>query len=60
MGESTGHERESGRDAEDAVDELTLGHGITLGDPADLTFADCMHRLVTFDRPTCALCRTEP
>jgi hypothetical protein len=32
------------------VDKLPLRYSITLGDPADLTFADCMHRLVPVDR----------
>ena len=29
------------------------------GDPSDLTFADCMHRLVAFDRSACTLHRVE-
>ena len=33
-------------DAEDCMDELALRDSIALGDPSDLTFADCMHRLV--------------
>ena len=47
-------------DAEDAVDELTLSYRIALGYPADLAFADRMHRLVAFDRPTCTVHRPEP
>ena len=31
--------------AEDGVDELALRYSIALSDPADLTFADCVHRL---------------
>ncbi len=48
-----------GRDAEDRVDELSLCDGITLGDPAYLTFADCMHRLVPLDRSAGTLYRSE-
>ena len=33
-------------EAEGSVDELALLDGIALGDPAELTFADGMHRLV--------------
>ena len=47
-------------DAENGMDELTLTDRITLRDPADLPFSDCMHRLVALDRSTCALHRTEP
>ena len=36
-------------DAEDCMDELALRDSIALGDPSDLTFADCMHRLVALD-----------
>src|SRR5689334_14618982 len=46
-------------DAEDAVNELTLSCRIAFGDPADLTFADCMHRLVTLDRSPRSFSRTE-
>src|SRR5690242_16591508 len=46
-------------DAEDLVNELPLRDGIALSDPADLTFADCMHRLVTIDRSAGALRRPE-
>jgi len=41
------------------MDELTLTDRITLRDPPDLPFSDCMHRLVTLDRSTRALRRTE-
>jgi hypothetical protein len=41
------------------MNELALRDSIALGDPADLTFADCMHRLVTLDRPARTLCRSE-
>ena len=47
-------------DAEDCVDELALGNGIALGDPADLTFADCMHCLIPLYGSTSALDRSEP
>jgi len=46
-------------DAEDSVDELTLTDRIALSDPTDLPFSDCMHRLVTFDRVTCAVRRAK-
>src|SRR5262249_17311317 len=46
-------------DAAHRVDELTLSDGIALRDPADLPFSDCMHRLVTIDRPGRSLRRTE-
>src|SRR5437764_9154751 len=45
--------------AEDCVDELPLRYSIALGEPADLTFADCMHRLVALDGAACAFRRTE-
>lgn len=44
---------------EDRVDELALPDGIALGYQADLTFADCMHRLVTFDGSASTLDRSE-
>src|SRR6516164_2692664 len=46
--------------AEDGVDELALRYSIALSDPADLTFADCVHRLVTLDRSAGTLHRSEP
>jgi hypothetical protein len=46
--------------AEDGVDELALRYGIALSYPADLTFADCVHRLVTLDRSAGTLHRSEP
>src|SRR5215471_5006655 len=46
-------------DNEDRVNELTLGDSITLGYPADLPFADGMHRLITFDRSARSLGRSE-
>src|SRR5262252_3778086 len=46
-------------DAEDRVDELALRYSIALGDPADLTFVDGMHRLIAFDGSTSALDRSE-
>jgi hypothetical protein len=36
-------------DAEDGVEEQALRHRIALSDPADLTFADCLHRLIALD-----------
>ena len=38
--------------ADNCVDELALRHGITLGNPADPTLADCMHRLITLAQRT--------
>ena len=46
--------------AEDGVDELALRYSIALSDPADLTLADCVHRLVTLDRSADTLHRSEP
>src|SRR6516162_9831751 len=46
-------------DAEDREDELALRYRIALGDPADLTFADCVHRLVALDRSARTLRRPE-
>ena len=45
--------------AEDGVDELALRYSIALSDPADLTLADCVHRLVTLDRSAGTLHRSE-
>ena len=47
------------RDTKDCVDELALRYRITFCDPANLTFADGMHRLVAFDGSTCAFHRSE-
>lgn len=38
------------RDAEDGVDEVALADRISLADPADLAFANHMHRFVTCNR----------
>jgi len=46
-------------DAENAVNELALRDGIVPGDPAHLTFTDCVHRFVALDRSTSALHRSE-
>jgi hypothetical protein len=51
--------RELGSDAEYCVDELALCCRIALGDPTDLPFADCMHRLIPFDRSAGTLDRSE-
>jgi hypothetical protein len=48
-----------GSDTEDRMNELALRNSIALGDPADLTFADCMHRLVALDSSARALHRSE-
>ena len=44
-----GARRELCCESEGLVDCLTLSTGIALIHPADLTFEDCVHRLVTFD-----------
>jgi hypothetical protein len=49
-GDKRAYRSELGTDTEDCVDELTLSDRIALGYPADLPFADCVHRLVTLDR----------
>jgi hypothetical protein len=41
------------------LNELALRYGIALSEPANLPFADCMHRFVPFDRSTCTLDRSE-
>ena len=44
-------------DAERSLDKSDLANDIVLGYPADLTFVDCVHRLVTFNRSPCTFCR---
>src|SRR5215467_2913434 len=39
------------------MNELTFSYRIALGYPPDLTCADCVHRLLTFDRSPCTFCR---
>ena len=46
-------------DAEQSMDELTLAHRITLCQPADLSFANRVHCLVTFDGSPGSLRRPE-
>ena len=46
--------------AKNDVDELALRYSIALSEPADLTFADDAHRLVTLDRSPGTLHRSEP
>src|SRR6266550_3901570 len=41
------------------MDELTLTDDILLGQPADLSLPDCMHRLVTLDGSPRAFRRSE-
>jgi hypothetical protein len=50
---------ELGSDTEYCVDELALRYRIALSDPTDLPFADCMHRLIPFDRSAGTLDRSE-
>ena len=50
---------ELGSDTEYCVDELALRYWIALRDPTDLPFADCMHRLIPFDRSAGTLHRSE-
>jgi hypothetical protein len=46
-------------DAEDRVDELALREGVAFRNPTDLTFADCMHRIVALDHSSSTLHRSE-
>ena len=46
-------------DAEQSMDEFTLAHRITLWQPPDLSFANRVHRLITFDRSPCCFRRAE-
>src|SRR5262249_28030445 len=46
-------------DAEDRADELALRDDVASGNPTDLTFANRVHRLVTFNRSTSTLHRSE-
>jgi len=57
--ELQGLRRELGGDVENGMDELTLTDWITFRHPPDLAFSDGMHRLVTLDRSTASLHRTE-
>jgi len=41
------------------MDKLALRDSIAFSNPADLTFANGMHRLVAFDRSACTLYRSE-
>ena len=53
--ERLGSGKELPRDAKNGMDELTLADRVTLRDPADLAFSDCMHRLVPLNRSTRAV-----
>ena len=53
------HPQELRGDAEDSVNEFALADRIGLRYPANLAFADRMHRLVTLDRSPRPLRRTE-
>jgi hypothetical protein len=46
-------------DSKDGVDKLALRYRIALSDPADLTLADCMHRLIALDGSTSSVDRSE-
>jgi hypothetical protein len=46
-------------DSKDGVDKLALRDRIALSDKADLTLADCMHRLVSIDGSALSLYRSE-
>jgi len=50
----------SGGDAERALDEAHLANDIAFRQPADLSFADDVHGLVSRDGAECAVWRPEP
>lgn len=50
----------SGSYAECTLDKSDLANNVLLSDPADLTFADNVHGLVSCDRVECTIDRSEP